>query len=82
MATKKITAKVSWHNPFGFVTTDVKAHPKDTPEETFREILNVLPKKVSKTWESISFDNLEVRKDWLIETDFDFSKSHQIIENA
>lgn len=77
MKNKKITAKIYWHNEFGFITTDFKVQPKETKEDTFKEILNTIPKKTLKTWESISFEDIEVRKDWLIETNFDFSKSYQ-----
>ncbi len=81
MKTKKIIVKVSWHTEFSFVTTDFKVEPKNTQEETFQETLKVIPKKVLKTWESMEFENIEVRKDWLLETDFDFTKSHQVLES-
>ena len=81
MKTKKIIVKVSWHTEFSFVTTEFKVEPKNTQEETFQETLKVIPKKVLKTWESMEFENIEVRKDWLLETDFDFTKSHQVLES-
>ena len=72
MKTRKIPIKISWHTEFSFVSTNFKVEPKPTQEDTFQEILKIIPKKVLKTWESISFENIEVRKDWLLETDFDF----------
>lgn len=76
---KKITAKISWHTKIGFTITDFKVNPKESQEDTFKEILKTLPNKILKTWESISFDNIEVRKDWLLETNFDFNRSFETL---
>ena len=86
MKTKKIIVNASWHTEFSFVIIDFivqsfKVEHKNTQEETFQETLKVIPKKVLKTWESMEFENIEVRKDWLLETDFDFTKSHQVLES-
>ncbi|MCX8526360.1 hypothetical protein OF897_20800 [Chryseobacterium formosus] len=42
MKNTKITAKISCHNEFGFVTTDFKIHPKESKEDTLKDILNKL----------------------------------------
>ena len=64
---------------------EVKFTQKESVEETFNSILKTLNKSDSKNWQSIEFDfdndTILVCKHWLIETDFNFSLSHQIQVN-
>jgi len=61
---------------------EIKFKEQETPELTFKFILNKLKGSISKTWESVEFEFEEktvvVLKSWLIETNFDFSQSHTI----
>lgn len=73
---------VNYRTEFGgFPKETRKAIFKNDVEEFFKEILNCLPKRILKTWESIEFtfnnNRYEIRKDWLEETNYDFQKSHQ-----
>lgn len=70
-------------NEFGIVTRKFKAEISNDMENTFRNCCKKLPKFIDKKWQSIEFkfnnETILVCKHWLIETDFDFSNSHQII---
>ena len=71
---------VSFINEFGsYIDRKLKCETGLNPEQTFKNSLNSLTKKISKTWENISFNqdehNISVRKYWLHETGFDFSNS-------
>ena len=62
----------SWQTKFGIATDKRKIELKETPEETFRNALNSLPKKMHKNWEQISFDfhgnTFLIMRHWLIES--------------
>ena len=72
-----------WQTKFGSATDKRKIELKETPEETFRNALNSLPKKIQESWEQISFDfhgnTFLIMKRWLIETNFNFELSHEIL---
>ena len=79
----KTIISTSWQTKFGMANDKRKAELKETPEETFRNALNSLPKKMQKNWEQISFDfngnTFLIMKRWLIETNFNFELSHEIL---
>lgn len=61
----------------------VKFKQKNTCEETFKEIWKSLNKTLEKNWVNIEFvfknQSILVCRNWLQETDFNFSQSHKII---
>lgn len=69
-------------NEFGIFHTDQTGKTFEDRETTFREFLKSLPKRLAKSWESITFDfdgsRIEVCRHWLFETDFDFENSISI----
>ena len=82
---RTVIFKVSASNELGFFNLERKAKTEAISndfETIFKDALNSLPKRISNTWESISFveDNkeVEVQKHWLVETDWDFNESHTI----
>ena len=66
----------------GYGSSFFKVQIDSDIEETFKKILNSLPKKVLKCWEVITFfhtnSKYEVRKDWLEETNYNFWQSVEI----
>ncbi len=81
---KTIKFELQGTNEFGWFTTERKAKteaPEWDLETIFRDCLKSLPKRLNN-WESLSFETseekVEVRKDWLEETDWDFSMSHEV----
>lgn len=82
MKTAKTTFVVNFTTEFGCAIKNMDCTTGENAEETFKNALNKLPKDISKTWESIEFhfegDEISVGKEWLHETNFDFSKSHTV----
>ena len=80
----KTIISTSWQTKFGSATDKRKIELKETPEETFINALNCLPKKIQKNWEQISFDfkgnTFLIMRHWLIETNFNFELSHKILQ--
>ena len=90
---KSIEFTIDGTNEFGWFTstkTVLLRTPKNinfllasklSNEEIFKFCWGSLSKRLDKGWESISFINegekIEVFRHWLIETDFDFSQSHE-----
>ena len=64
---------------------DRKCETGLTPEETFKNCLKTLPKRILKTWSKVSFNqdgyNYSVQKHWLVETNYDFHNSVLITKN-
>ena len=87
MKSSKINFTVGFRTEFGNATDKRKCTKGTTAEETFKSALSSLPKRISKTWESIEFEfeneKITVCEHWLEETDFNFSQSHttEPIEN-
>lgn len=81
MATATVEFKIPEFKSGG--SKEVKFKELDTCEDTFRGIWKSFPKNLDENWESIEFDfkeeRIQVCRHWLIETDFDFELSHQII---
>ena len=81
----KTIISTDWNTKFGSATDKRKIEIKETPEETFINALNSLPKKIQKNWEQIYFDfhgnTFLIMKNWLIETDFNFELSHEILKD-
>jgi hypothetical protein len=76
----KTTFTVTYINKFNsIIDLDIKCNIGINAEQTFKNTLNTLPKKVEKTWENISFNqenkNFSIRRDWIHETNFNFEKS-------
>lgn len=73
-----------WQIKFRNATDKRKTELKETPEEIFRNALNSLPKKIQENWRQISFDfhgnTFLIMKHWLIETNFNFELSHEILQ--
>ena len=84
MKSAKINFETFGTNEFGIINPTRKAHLGDTIEQTFKNCLNSLPKHISKGWETITFDfeneTIEVVKQWLIETDWNFNSSVNITQ--
>ncbi len=82
----KTIISTDWNTKSGMAIDKRKTELKGTPEETFRNALNSLPKKIQKNWEQISFDfhgnTFLIMKHWLIETDFNFELSHEILQKT
>jgi hypothetical protein len=66
-----------------YATKDIRFIEGKDLESTFKLIWKSFTKSLDKNWESVEFqfnnETILVCKHWLIETDFDFSNSHQII---
>ena len=79
----KTIISTSWQTKFGSATDKRKTELKENAEETFRNALNTLPKKIQENWEQISFDfngnTFLIMRHWLIETNFNFELSHEIL---
>lgn len=79
----KTIISIDWNTKFGNANDTIKVELKETPEETFRNALNSLPKQIQKNWEQISFDfhgnTFLIMKRWIIETNFNFELSHEIL---
>lgn len=76
---KKIEFTVLTGNEFGLANIKRKAQLGFSMEDTFRNCLKSLPKRISKGWHSIEFEfegrTVDVSKHHLIETDWDFQQS-------
>ena len=69
---------------FGIGRDKRQVTTQENAEETFRLMLNNLPKRILKFWVSMEFEFagqlIDVSKEHLIETDWDFSKSISVEE--
>ena len=78
MEKSKINFETCWKKGRWVYSID-ETHLGSTPEETFKNALNSLPKHISKAWESITFDfedeTIKVLKEWLNKTGWDFESS-------
>jgi len=80
----RIDFKVHLHTEFGLGLDLRKAHLGDTPEETWKSILNNLPKNQQKRWFSITWEQDEKefdmsREGWF-DSDFNFDESVEVVE--
>jgi hypothetical protein len=61
---------------------EIKFKEEENAENTFRSIWKSFNKKLDKNWQSIEFEfnnkTILVCRRWLIETNFNWNKSHQI----
>lgn len=73
---KRIEFKAMLNNEFGVGITTRKAHVDPDPEDTFRNILKSMPKRLEKQWYQIWFDQGNTRftidKQALRESEFNF----------
>lgn len=69
---------------FGIGRDKRQVTTQQNAEETFRLMLNKLPKRIGKSWFSMEFEFngqlIDVSKDHLIETNWDFSNSITVEE--
>src|SRR6478672_7497749 len=76
-----IEFQVDFTTEFGAATNKRKIKTSTTAEETFKNCLKKLPKKIEKTWESIEFpfgkQTFKVSRHWLHETNFNWELSHE-----
>lgn len=77
----KVSFKIPEFNSIG--TKEINFKEQEDKETTFRNIWKSFNKTLDKNWQSIEFDfnneTILICKNWLIETNFDFNKSHQTI---
>lgn len=74
---QKIEFTINLHTEFGIGSDVRKAHKGETPEETFKNIWNSLPKRHDKNWFLISFEQdgkeFEIDRQLFRENRFDFN---------
>ena len=81
---KRIDFDIHTNNEFGIGFDQRKSHLGEDAEESFRNILNTLPKRLTKQWWMIEFEQDDKRhsvgKSSWKETRFDFWNSVEISE--
>lgn len=81
---KRIEFEVMFRTEFGIAIDKRKCHLGDTPEQTFKNAWNSLPKWIDKTKESIDFEqdgnHFHISFEILREMRFEFNLSVQITE--
>jgi len=81
---KRTEFEVMFRTEFGIAFDKRKCHIGETPEQTFMNAWNSLPKWIDKTKETIDFDqdgnHFHISFETLRETRFDFDLSVEISE--